>query len=323
PAKPIVANFLGLDGIPDALRGERRGHEHEAGAQPGTRCLIPSFAFPEVAARALGRAADYAAWRERPPGLPAKVEGIDLQAARAVVDRALAGAGGEGDGDVWLDFITAAELLDAYGIGAAPAVRAASPEDAADAAGRLGFPVALKVGAGAIVHKTDVGGVRLGLTSPDDVRSAYEQMTGRLGGAMGGVIVQKMADPGVETIVGVVRDPVFGPLIMFGIGGIATELVGDRTFGVVPLTDRDAAEMVRSLRSTPLLTGFRGSQPVDLAALEDVLLRVAHLAEQVPEVAEMDLNPVIATPAGAVTVDCKIRLVRAEVRHERDLRRLR
>lgn len=310
--KPIVANFLGVEGICEALRRPPGN-----GAAP--RRMIASFPFPESAARALARAAHYAAWRDRPPGTVPKPPGIDTQRARVVVDAALAA---HPDG-TWLDFVAAADLFASYGIPTAPAVRAASPEEAVAAAEGLGFPVALKVASGAIVHKTDVGGVRLGLTSPEDVRAAYEQMRARLGGAMGGVVVQRMADPGVETIVGVVRDPSFGPLVMFGIGGVATELVGDRMLGVSPLTDRDAADLVRSLRSTPLLTGFRGSPPVDLAALEDVVVRVSQLAEQVPEIAEMDLNPVIATPSGALAVDCKVRLTPAPPHRPGDLRRLR
>ena len=309
--KPIVANFLGVEGICEALRRQ------PAGTRPPR--MIPSFPFPESAARALARAADYAAWRDRPPGTTPKLEGIDKQSARAVVDAALT----ENPDGTWLDFVAAADLFASYGIRTAPAAPAASGEEAVAAAERLGFPVALKIGSGAVVHKTDVGGVRLGLASAADVRSAYDQMLARLGGAIGGVVVQRMADPGVETIVGVVRDPSFGPLVMFGIGGVATELVGDRSLAVTPLTDRDAADLVRSLRSTPLLTGFRGSPPVDLASLEDLVVRVGQLAEQVPEIAEMDLNPVIATPAGAIAVDCKVRLAPAPRRLPADLRRLR
>jgi acyl-CoA synthetase (NDP forming) len=225
--------------------------------------------------------------------------------------------------DTWLDGVSAGEILAAFGIAVAPAARASSAGEAAAAASGLGFPVALKAGSGAIVHKTDVGGVRLGLGSEDEVTAAYEDMAARLGANMGGAIVQRMADPGTETIVGVVQDPSFGPLVMFGAGGITAELVGDRVLAVTPVTDQDAAFMVRSLRSAPLLTGYRGAPVADLAALEDLLLRAGHLAEQIPEIAEMDLNPVIASPAGAVAVDAKMRVAPVERHPERDLRRLR
>jgi acyl-CoA synthetase (NDP forming) len=197
----------------------------------------------------------------------------------------------------------------------------ASAAYAAAAAARIGGPVALK--AKGVLHKTDVGGVRLDLATPEAAAAAYEEMAGRLGGAIEGAVVQAMAEPGMETIAGAVQDPGFGPLIVFGLGGVATELLGDRALGVVPLTDRDAADLVRSLRSSPLLTGYRGSPPVDMAALEDLLLRLSVLAEQLPEVAEMDLNPVVASPSGILAVDWRIRVAPAERHPERDLRRLR
>ena len=198
---------------------------------------------------------------------------------------------------------------------------AATAAEAAAAAARVGGPVALK--AAGVLHKTDVGGVRLGLVTPEEVAAAYDDMVARVGGDMTGALVQGMAEPGVETIAGVVRDPSFGPLVVFGLGGIATELVGDRTLGVAPLTDRDAGDLVRLLRSWPLFSGYRGAPAVDIAGLEDILLRLSVLGEQVPEVAEMDLNPVIAGPGGVVAVDWRIRIVPAERHPERDLRRLR
>jgi acyl-CoA synthetase (NDP forming) len=173
------------------------------------------------------------------------------------------------------------------------------------------------------VHKTDVGGVRLGLPSADAVVAAFDEMTAALGDAMGGAVVQAMVPAGVETIVGVVQDPSFGPLVMFGMGGIATDLLGDRAFRILPLTDLDAAELIRSVRGSPLLFGYRGAPAADVAALEDVLLRVARLVDEVPEVAEMDLNPVIVGPDGATVVDVKVHLVPAVPHPERAVRRLR
>ena len=191
---------------------------------------------------------------------------------------------------------------------------------AADAAG---YPVALKAAAPALVHKTDVGGVALGLADADAVRHAYAAMETRIGAEMGGAVVQPMAAPGVEVIVGVTQDPSFGPLVLFGSGGIQAELLADRTLRIVPMTDTDAHEMVRSLRGSPLLFGYRGTPPVAVDALEELLLRVARLADEIPEVAEMDLNPVIVSAEGAVAVDVKIRLQPAAAPLPPDLRRLR
>ncbi|HUJ66278.1 MAG TPA: acetate--CoA ligase family protein, partial [Acidimicrobiales bacterium] len=170
--------------------------------------------------------------------------------------------------------------------------------------------VALKAANAQLVHKTEEGGVVLSLDTPAAVREAFLSMESALGGRMGGAILQAMAPAGVETIVGVVHDPSFGPLVMFGTGGTAVELFGDRAFRILPLTDIDAAELIRSVRGSPLLFGYRGSPEADVAALQDLLLRVGRLAEDIPEIAEMDLNPVIVWPGGAVAVDAKIRLAR-------------
>ncbi len=184
----------------------------------------------------------------------------------------------------------------------------ADASQAADAASALGFPVVLKAAAPELVHKTDVDGVALDLSSPDGVRRAFEAMAGRLGPAMGGAVIQPMASAGVKTLIGVTQDPAFGPLVAFGLGGIATDVLGDVAFRIVPLTDVDARHLVRSVRAAPLLLGHRGRPAVDTAALEDILLRVGMLAEAVPELAELDLNPVIVSEQGATVVDAKVRL---------------
>jgi acyl-CoA synthetase (NDP forming) len=173
------------------------------------------------------------------------------------------------------------------------------------------------------VHKSDVGGVVVGLTDEDAVRGAFVEMHERLGDAMGGAIVQETAARGVETIVGVTQDPSFGPLVLYGSGGVTAELLADRTLRLVPMTDIDAAEVVRSLRSSPLLFGYRGMPPVDVTALEDLLLRVSLLADEIPEVEEMDCNPVIVSESGAVAVDVKVRLAPAAAALPADLRRMR
>jgi acyl-CoA synthetase (NDP forming) len=282
------------------------------------RC-IPSFLFPESAAAALARATEHAEWIRRPVGSVPELEGIDVERGRALVADALHGH----DDGLWLDPDTAFDLCACFGIPHAPVRRVATPEEAADVAAALERPVALKAGSGAIVHKSDVGAVRLGLDSPDAVRDAFTAMQAGLGDAMGGAVVQPMVEAGVETIVGVTHDPSFGPLVLFGMGGVAAELLRDTSLRIVPITDVDAHEAVRSLRSSPLLFGYRGAPEVDVAALEDVVIRVGQLADALPEVAEMDCNPVIVSPQGATAVDVRVRLAPPHSSPLRGLRRMR
>jgi acetyl coenzyme A synthetase (ADP forming)-like protein len=291
--KPIVACFLAGQTVPAPFR-------HPL---PDRR-RVPCLPAPERAAHALARAARYREWTQRPPGRKPDLPGIDERAATAVVGRCMHDDRSGG----WLPAADVEALLRSYAIAMAETVSVADSDQAVAAARRLGYPVVLKAGSPELAHKTDVGAVRLGLSDDGELRRAFAAMGADLGPAMGGGIVQAMADTGVETVVGVVNDPLFGPLVMFGLGGVATELLGDRAFRILPLTDIDATELVRSLRGSPLLTGYRGSTPVDMATVEDLVLRVARLAEQFPEIAELDLNPVIATPAGVVAVDAKIRL---------------
>jgi acyl-CoA synthetase (NDP forming) len=200
----------------------------------------------------------------------------------------------------------------------------ADVDAAVQAADDVGYPIALKAGAANLVHKSDVGGVRLDLADTDAVRAAFAAMHDALGEAMGGAVVQPMVARGsVETIVGITRDALFGSLVLFGMGGIQAELVRDTAVRFVPLTDVDAQDLVRGLRSSPLLFGYRNTPQVDVAALEETLLRVGLLAEHVPEVAEFDANPVIASPTGTVVVDAKLHLVRAPAEPPPELRRLR
>jgi acetyl coenzyme A synthetase (ADP forming)-like protein len=292
--KPIAACFLGRHGIPDALRASR----------PDDRS-IPSFAFPESAAAALGHASGYAAWRLRPAGVVPHFVDVDAERARAIVAE---GVTASPDG-VWLDADVAQALCECFGVTVARSRRVAEASDAVNAAEDLGYPVALKAGSGAIVHKTDVGGVHLNLGSAEDVRNAFTTMQTGLGDEMGGAMVQPMIGAGVETIIGVTRDPLFGSLVVFGMGGTAAELVRDTTLRILPITDLDAHEMVRSLRTSPLLFGYRGTPPADVDALQQLVLRIGRLADGLPEVAEMDCNPVIVSQEGATVVDVKIRLV--------------
>ncbi|HEX6570177.1 MAG TPA: acetate--CoA ligase family protein, partial [Acidimicrobiales bacterium] len=304
--KPVVGCFLAAPELPPLIPGMGQGAD------------IPAFPSPEPAARALARAATYGEWRRRPPGAVPALQGFDVDRVHSVVDRV---AEGPEDGS-WLPADQVDELLGAAGV---PFLRSApvrSVEEARRVAAELGFPVALKATGPDLVHKSDVGGVQLELESDQAVATAYDDMAARLGGRMTGAVVQQMAEPGVETIIGVVQDPLFGPLVMFGLGGVATELLRDRSFRVLPLTDLDAAEQVRSLRASPLLFGYRGSPRVAVDALEDVLQRVARLAARIPEITELDLNPVIVSPAGAVAVDCRVRVARVPAGAPPGLRRM-
>ena len=290
--KPIVGCLLAWPDASPLLQAEEGGRQ------------VPTFASPEPAARALARAARYAEWKRRPPGVVPDLPAFDVDAARVVVNRQLAAD----PAGAWLAPDDVEAVLAAAGIPVVRSVPVASGAEAAAVATRLGFPVVLKASGPDLVHKSDVGGVHLDLGDAGAVAAAYEDMAGRLGPAMTGGIVQQMAAPGVETIVGVVQDPLFGPLVMFGLGGIATELLGDRSFRVLPLTDADAAEQVRSLRSSPLLFGYRGAPAVAVDTVEDVLQRVARLAGALPEISELDINPLIAAAGGATAVDARIRV---------------
>jgi acetyl coenzyme A synthetase (ADP forming)-like protein len=302
--KPVVANFLGMVEAPAPLNGATR--------------RVPSYSFPEPAVRALAHACEYGEWLRRPSGRRPVFADLRVPAARSVVQSAL---NRDGAGS-WLDPGAVNALLSAYGIGVARSRPARSPEDAVAAAKEVGYPVALKAASPQLVHKTEEGGVALSLGTPEEVREAYDAMESRLGERMGGAMVQAMAPAGVETIVGVAHDPSFGPLVMFGTGGTAVELFDDRSFRILPMTDLDVAELVRSVRGSPLLFGYRGSPEVDVAALQDLLLRVGRLAEDIPEIAEMDLNPVIVWPGGAVAVDAKIRLARGAIEADPTVRML-
>jgi len=265
---------------------------------------MASFTFPEDAARALGHAARYGAWREAPAGRIPEFDDCRPDEAAAVIARALGTGGG------WLGADEVARLLDCYGVRMPAWRHAADAQDAEREAAELGGRVALKALAPGLVHKSDAGGVAIGLR-PGAVRSAAERMTARVakaGYATDGFFVQAMAPAGVELIVGVVQDRAFGPLIACGAGGTSTELLGDVAVRLTPLSDLDATEMLRSLRVFPLLDGYRGTPPCDVPGLERLLLRVSALVEAHPEVAEMDLNPVVALPDGPIAVDARVRV---------------
>jgi len=224
-------------------------------------------------------------------------------------------------GDGWQPHQVTAAILRAYGIPMVDSAVAGTEDAAVLAADQLGYPAAVKAADPDLVHKSDIGGVQLRLADADAVRTAYRTVTAATGGPT--VLVQPMAGPGVELVAGIVHDTLFGSLVMLGLGGVHTDLLGDRTFRLVPMTDLDAGRMWRSLRGARLLTGYRGSTPADTAAVEDLTTRLGLLAEHLPEVAELDLNPVIAGPHGVLAVDAKLRLADPGTEPDAALRRLR
>ena len=263
---------------------------------------VPS---PERVAAALAHVCRYAEWRQHPLFSTAEPEELsDLPAISEIVASTLAASETGG----WLELDQAARLLAACGIPVLPTRGAATAEDAAAVAEAVGFPVALKARSGDVVHKTDVGGVALNLDNREAVRAAYQTMESRLGPQMGGAVIQPMAPWGVEAIVGLASDPDFGPVVMVGLGGVMTDLLCDRAFAVPPLGPGVADAMVASLRAAPLLDGYRGTPKVDREALVTMLERIAHVAEELPELIELDLNPILVSPAGALVLDCKARL---------------
>ncbi|HET9438097.1 MAG TPA: GNAT family N-acetyltransferase [Gaiellaceae bacterium] len=278
--KPTLAVIMSSEGIPEALRGSKS---------------VAAFAYPESAARALGRVAQRADWLRRPQGSIPRVEGVDRGSAQAIVERVLAA----GD-DVWLEPTDARALLEAYGVPVVAERTAPTSDEAVKAAAELGYPVVVKTAAPG-AHKTELGGIALDLADEAAVRAAVE----RIGLP---VIVQPMVTSGAELLAGVVQDPVFGPLVAFGPGGVHAELIGEATFRIAPLTDLDAEELVTSGKAGRLVAGYRGAPPADTTALTDLVLRLARLGEELPAVAELDLNPVLARPEGCIAVDARIRL---------------
>ncbi|HEY1330759.1 MAG TPA: GNAT family N-acetyltransferase [Actinomycetota bacterium] len=293
---PVLAVFMSSAGAPGQL-------QEQAPDQQERR--IPTYAFPEDAARALVRAARWNRWRERREGRLPEFTGVRRDEAVAIVASALS------DGPRWLSPAEVTRLLSCYGLPLATTRLVSTPEEAIDAANAIRGPVVLKAVAEGLVHKADVGGVRLSLTNAADVDAAARAMARdveRAGYALRGYVVQPMVPSGVEMLVGVVHDPTFGPVVACGAGGAAVELLKDIAVRLAPLTDDDAADMVRSLATFPLLDGYRGAPKSDVPALEDVLLRVSALVEAHPAIAEMDCNPVVVHEHGAVIVDVRVRI---------------
>ena len=270
---------------------------------------IPAYADPEAAAAAMARAARYGAWRTEPRGQVPSFPDVSTEDARAAVRGFLHATLGGG----WMPPERTAELLRCYGIPLAELTPARSEDEAVRAFEAAGGAVVLKADVPGLLHKSDAGAVELDLRSEADVRDAYRALTGRFGERQGQVLVQPMIAGGIEVIVGVADDHMFGPLVVFGPGGVAADVLGDYAARLTPLTDTDADRLIGSIRSAPLLRGHRGSarpegQPADLDALRDLLLRVSRLADDLPEVTELALNPVIARADGAFVVDARIKV---------------
>ncbi len=284
--KPLLACFIGQKGVHRKLAAGRR--------------FVPSYLFPEEAVGALARAVEYGEIMRKPKGVIPSFKDIRREKAQRLIKEVMQKSC---ERPIWLSAGEIARLLACYGICLEETLVARSAEEAAGIAGKIGFPVAVKLHSSTVTHKTDVGGVVLDIKDEKEVKKAYRDIKVRLaatgrGGEMEGVTVQRFVTGGVEAIVGVTQDTTFGPLIMFGLGGIYAELFKDVAMRLHPLTDLDARELIGSIKMGKLFEGFRGSPPSDKPALEELLLRLSAMVEDVREIAELDLNPVKVMPQG-------------------------
>jgi acetyl coenzyme A synthetase (ADP forming)-like protein len=296
--KPLLACFLG-----------QRGFKAKLGSSGS---FVPSYPFPEEAISALSKAIEYAEMRQKPIGKIPELSGIKKSEARDIVGQAMTRSTQR---PLWMEPRGISSLLTCYGMHFVETLVARTPTEAVAAASRIGFPVAVKLVSSTVTHKSDVGGVVLGVDSGDKVKQAFNDIRARLKNdgrqnEMQGVIVQKMVNEGLEAIVGVTQDPSFGPLIMFGSGGVYAELMKDVVLRLHPISDLDAEEMINSIRLSSLFKGFRGSPPADIGAIQDLLLRLSAMVEDIPHIAELDFNPVKVMPQGEgyCIVDARIML---------------
>lgn len=294
-SKPLVTVFMSPHRTPAELQQAR----------------VPVYQFPETAAIALARAVRYSEWRNRPEPARSELTNVRREDAATVIAHAL--KRGEG----WLAPAEIAELFSCYGLRMVEQKFVGTPEEAADAARELACPVALKVIAPNVLHKTEAGGVRLQLRNPESVQAAASEMLEKLaasGQQPTGFIVQRMANPGVEMILGVVHNPQFGPVVACGAGGMQVELLRDVSVRLTPISPAEASEMIRGLKTYPLLDGFRGGRKFDVAALEDALLRMSALVDDFPQIAELDCNPFIVNEQGGQILDARVRVTEIEPR---------
>ena len=313
--RTTVASMLGLSGLPDDLA---------ATGPDGTPVRIPAFSTPEDAVTALGKVVTYARWRTEDRGTHVRPEGMDARRARKLVEGWLAAAGG-GDGRVLTQDETA-ELLGCYGVRLWRSQTVRTADEAVAAADALGWPVALKTASTALRHRTDLGGVRLDIADAAELRADVERMRqvalDVLGEDEPAMEVQAMAPVGVPCVIRSGEDPLFGPKVSFGLAGDATDLLDDVAYGIPPLTDVDVAAMVRTVRAAPRLFGYGGAPPADIDAVEDVLARVSVLADDLPELASLELYPVVAGSAGVSVLHAVVRLRSAPQRADAPRRAL-
>jgi acetyl coenzyme A synthetase (ADP forming)-like protein len=289
--KPILGVLMLSGSLPDLSTADGR---------------VPGYRTPEPAAVALAQAVSYAEWRARPVETLETLPGVDKDAAGLLLAEAVARGGG------WLTADEVRQLLTLYGVPVIEQRVVANAEQAARAASEMTGEIALKIVAPGVIHKSDVGGVQLHLKGASAVKRAARGMAAAVlestGQQASGFVLQRMAPAGVELLVGVVNDPHFGPTVACSPGGTLVELLKDVSVRLTPLSRGDAQRMLRELRSFPVLEGYRGSPPCDIAALEDILLRISALAEDHPRIAEADCNPLIVTATGAVVVDARVRV---------------
>ncbi len=298
--KPVLACLMVEEGTHAPLR-------------VGKNEAMPVYPFPESAARVFSKIGQYASWLREPVGMIPEFTDIETHRARSICQEAL-----RSRGTGWLSTEETLNVLKAYRLPVGDGGLARSADEAVEVANQVGYPVAVKLASLTIVHKSDMGGVHLKLKSADEVRKAYNEIEERLKAtdqldAMEGVLVQPMVAGGVEVMVGVTNDPVFGPLVAFGLGGVHVEILADICFRVTPLTDQDVDKMIHEIRGHRLLEGYRGHPPADIEAIKEVLLRISLLVEDIPEILELDLNPIFALEPGK---GCRIVDARIQVEHD-------
>jgi acyl-CoA synthetase (NDP forming)/RimJ/RimL family protein N-acetyltransferase len=323
--KTCVACFLGMRGIGGYEVGGGAASsapgDDGSGTTAGRHRVVPAFPSPEDAVRALAAVTRHAQWRHRDPGRPVAPSATDPFAAQVLVEQVLAEASGAPLAGVPLSDEQAAELLRCYGIEVWPAILAHDADSAVAAAEKVGWPVALKAAQANLRHHRDLGTVRLDISRESELRRDLAALVAEFGNLGDGFLVQHMAPVGVSVVVRSMEDPLFGPVVSFGLAGDASELLGDVAHRIPPLTDVDVSDLVRSVRASPRLFGYRGAPEVDVAALEDVLARVSRLADELPEVAELELNPVLVGQHGVAMLSASVRLARAPERTDSGIRR--
>ena len=305
--KPCVATFLGMRGVTEALSGHQGAPHDKRG--PGR--TVPAYTMPEDAVRALVAATRYGQWRAREHGEPVAPSGLDRAAAEQLIESVLADA----PSGRALTPAEAETLLAAYGVEIWPTVPAETPDDAVAAAEQLGYPVVLKSISPAVRHQPQLAGIRVDLGTEATVRESFDSLSVRLSPYDAGMlVVQRMATPGVACVIRTAEDPLFGPVVSFSIAGPPTDLLGDIGHRIPPLTDVDVMDLISSVKASPLLEGYHGAAPADRAALADLIARVSVLADQQPDVASLEINPVMAHPGGVAVLGVEVFVAPATAR---------